>query len=176
MFKNLLILLVSTVGMAQAGVYHDLEFGDSKANVISKLKTSAQMTPNVPEDMIDQATNLNGIFEVKTPLKNTSFSLHFSWDESDKLEGITLRSEPMALNQYKTSLSSAFDTALQLITEVHGEPLMAQPMPAADQITEGKALHSHLWPNKSGTILMGVASEGDSYQVSITFTQKEIRP
>lgn len=175
MLKNLIILMIAST-LSHAGVYQDLEFGDSKQTVLQKLKTSAQMTPNVPTDMVDLNTDINGIFEIKTPLKGSSFSLHFGWSESNTLKNITLRSAPVSLKKYKTTLSSTFEAALQLITEIHGTPLMANPMPQPDQINQGKALHSHLWPNDTGTILMGIAKQGDSYQVSVSFTEKEIRP
>ncbi len=96
MLKNLIILLIAST-LSHAGVYQDLEFGDSKQAVVQKLKTSAQMTPNVPTDMIDLNTDINGIFEVKTPLKGSSFSLHYGWDENNMLENITARSTPTQL-------------------------------------------------------------------------------
>ncbi|WP_018969452.1 hypothetical protein [Rubritalea marina] len=175
MFR-ILCLFILSVTLSSAAAYQNLEFGDTKEVVIEKLKNNEQLSSNVPVENIGKDTDLSGIFQVNTPLKGNNFSLYFSWNDDNTLKNVTLRSDAVSDIRYKTTVSWTFRAALQLINEVYGDPLMANPMPEAAQVEPGKALHSHLWPKDSGTVLMGVANEEGKYQISITFTEKEIRP
>ncbi|MFC4991067.1 hypothetical protein [Rubritalea tangerina] len=169
------LLLCCPLLTLQAGVYEDLEYGDSKLDVTKKLMNCERVENTVPETMFGRV-GLNGTFRIKKQLNGLSFALYFDWDEDDQLKEITLRSDAIPVGEYNSTLKEAFKSASSLITELYGNPVMGNTMPTSSQLEEGMILNSHLWHPEEGTLLMGVARENGKYHLSIRFLEKRIEP
>jgi len=174
-FMKIIASLLLTVLSLDAGVYEDIEYGDTKQEVTDKLMACERVENTVPKTMFG-GVGLNGTFRVKKDLNGLSFSLFFDWNENEQLNGITLRSTAIAPEQFNSTLHDAFRSALHLISEVYGPAVMSNPIPDSSQIADGKTLNSHLWHVDGGTLLMGVAKDQGKLHLSIRFLEKLIDP
>ncbi|MDG1358798.1 MAG: hypothetical protein P8P36_11455, partial [Akkermansiaceae bacterium] len=146
------LLLSSTI---HAGVYGDLEFGDSRELVTKKL----QQSPLV-EQAIDETykarTGLNGIYKCKSKIAGLACWLYFNWDAQGGLNEITLRSESLDSNLYETELKNAWIESSALFSRVYQEPRQQAPYPLLSSFKEHQMMISHVWENSDKTnILIG---------------------
>ncbi len=172
--KIIATLLLSALSLS-AGVYEDLEYGDTKQEVTDKLMACTRVENTVPKTMFGRV-GLNGTFRIKKDLNGVNFALFFDWNENQELNEITLRSDAIDQSQFNSTLRQAFKRANRLITEVYGPAVMTNPMPNSDQIDDGTILNSHLWHVGDGTLLMGIAKEQGKLHLSIRFLEKHIDP
>lgn len=173
-FTFISFLILSTMSL-QAGVYEDLEYGDTKQQVTDKLKNCERVEGTIAETMFGR-TGLNGTFKIKKDLGGQKFSLYFNWTDDGKLKAITLRSQAISADEYETKLTDSFNRTIELITEIYGEPIMSNVMPPSTKIKEGTIISSHLWHVDDGSLLLGVAKEDEAYHLSIRFLEKRIGP
>lgn len=164
-----------TVAASQAGVYFDLDYGDSRATVEKKLLANPRLESNVPETMLGRV-GLNGTFKVKQNLSGQKFTLYFGWSDAGNLTEITLRSSPQDPSTYRSTTQSTFHAATALIQDFFGKPVMSNPMPPKKDLKEGSILNSHLWHVNGGSLLLGIARKDGQFHISIRFTQKKIQP
>ena len=174
-FMKIITTLLLTVSGINAGVYEELQYGDSKQEVTDKLMACNRVENTVPETMFARV-GLNGTFKIKKDLHGINFSLFFDWNESGKLKVITLRSDAIEQKEFTSTLSEVFKSAHLLLTEAYGPPVMANPMPSSNKIEDGEALKSHLWHVNGGTLLMGVAKDQGKLHLSIRFLEQHIDP
>ena len=172
--KIIATLLISAITLS-AGVYEDLEYGDTKQVVTDKLMACDRVESTVPQTMFGRV-GLNGTFRIKKNLNGVQFSLFFDWNENQQLNEITLRSDAIESGPFDSTLSDTFNSANRLITEVYGPAVMSNPMPRSNQVDDGTILNSHLWHVADGTLLMGVAKERGKLHLSIRFLEKHIDP
>ena len=174
-FYTLISFLILTVVSLHAGVYEDLEYGDTKQQVTDKLKNCERVEGTIEETMFGR-TGLNGTFKIKKDLYGQQFSLYFNWNDDAKLKEITLRSDAISPDEYETTLTDSFARAVELITEIYGEPAMSNVIPPSSKIKEGSIISSHLWHVGDGSLLMGVGKEQEVFHLSIRFIEKRIGP
>ena len=172
--KIIATLFVSALSLS-AGVYEDLEYGDTKQVVTDKLMACDRVETTVPQTMFGRV-GMNGTFRIKKKLNGVQFSLFFDWNENQQLKEITLRSDAIEPDSFDSKLSDTFKNANRLITEVYGPAVMSNPMPTSDQVDDGTILNSHLWHVAGGTLLLGVAKEQGQLHLSIRFLEKHIDP
>ena len=70
------LLLISA---SQAGVYGELEFGDSRETVTKKLSQSPLVEQTI-DNTYTARTGLNGIFKCKGKISGLVCHLYFNWD------------------------------------------------------------------------------------------------
>ena len=109
----LLLSCLLLVSVSQAGVYGELEFGDSRETVTKKLRQSPLVEQTIDNTYIAR-TGLNGIFKCKGQIAGLTCRLYFNWDEQGGLNEITLRSEGLDVDLYKTRLQRAWSDAESL--------------------------------------------------------------
>lgn len=159
---------------SQAGVYGDLEFGDSREAVSSKLKQSPLVEQTI-DDVFTARTGLNGIYECKARISGLACHLYFNWDAQGGLDEITLRSEGLALETYPTELRKAWLDAERLFSEVYAVPSQKAPYPALSSFQKHKMMISHVWSNPgNGSILMGTGVDGEQCFLFVRFAKNGI--
>lgn len=155
--KSRIISLASAlfVSSSHAGVYGDLEFGDSREAVTKKLGQSP-LVEQIIDDVFTARTGLNGIYKCKAKISGLTCHLYFNWDEHGGLNEITLRSEGLALDTYPKELRQAWLDAERIFSEVYGGPSEKAPYPPVSAFKTHKMMISRVWNNPgNGSILMG---------------------
>ena len=142
-----------------AGVYGDLEFGDSRETVTQKLGQS-QLVEQTIDKTYTARTGLNGIYKCKAKISGLACHLYFNWDEQGGLNEITLRSESLDAELYQTTLKRAWTDAGGLFSRVYNEPKQQAPYPPLSSFNEHKMMISHVWEVTAGaTVLMGTGMD-----------------
>ncbi len=177
-FTTVLFLIVLPLSTF-AGVYGDLEFGDSRETVLKKLQKSKLVSQTFDTSLISR-TGLNGIFKCKHPLAGQTYSLYFNWDDNGGMKELTLRSEPIPKSQFKTTLHTAWQKANQVFTNAYGTPAQAAKYPSTAQVEQFTIYMTHLWyRGKNHTVMMGPGidvNKGGSYFLAIRYVNKHIKP
>ena len=172
----LLLALLSVAGSSFAGVYANLEFGDSRDVVQHKLKSSDMVEQTMPDTYIAR-TGLNGIFKCKTQLAGLTYHLYFNWNDDGNLHEITLRSNKLEREDYKTSLYQAWKDAGKLLTQVYQAPAQNADYPNKNDLGDGSIMMSHIWhKGNNESILMGTGREQTSYFLTIRFINRHVKP
>jgi len=172
----LLALLLFSALPSFAGVYGTLEFGDDRATVTQKLKKSKLVDQTITTALMGR-TGLNGIFKCKAKLAGLTYRLYFDWDENGGLKEITLRSEPVEKQQYKSIIYKAWQKANNLFTNVYSEPVQNADYPDKTTLSDGGMYMTHVWHKSAKqSILMGPGQDMDKYFLAIRFVNQRIEP
>ena len=161
-----------------AGVYGELEFGDSRDTVTQKLGQSPLVTQTI-DNTYTARTGLNGIYKCKAKISGLACRLYFNWDEQGGLNEITLRSEGLDTDLYDTTLKSAWSEAGSLFSRVYQPPKQQAPYPPQSSFNEHKMMISHVWENADQTsILMGTGMDKNTCFLFIRYisVQAELSP
>lgn len=157
-----------------AAVFDTLKFGDDRATVTEKLKASKMVEANLDSTFFGR-TGINGIYRTAHKIGGLHCYLFFDWDEGDRLREITLRTEDKEAGEYESVLKPCWEALTELIGPIYGNPLQTVRMPAASELANEQMLATHLWRiDQGGTVLLGASRLGDTYQVSVRFTQEVI--
>jgi hypothetical protein len=160
----------------QAAVFDTLNFGDSNAVVLAKLKASKFVEMTIAESMLSR-TGLNGIFRVRQTIGGLQASLYFEWSTADQLKEITIRTSTFPVESYDSKITPCWKEFTELLTTLHGKPLQAAAKIAPSSVPQGALISSHLWRLESGgSALLGIGNEDESYQVIVRFTDEKIEP
>ncbi|MBC8126916.1 MAG: hypothetical protein H8M99_07205 [Gloeobacteraceae cyanobacterium ES-bin-144] len=158
-----------------SSVFDQLIFGDSRNDVLTKLKASKFVTLTTDETFIGR-TGLNGIFRTRQKIGGLDASLYFDWTESNQLKEITLQTDGLTLANSKAQLLHCWKDFIALLTTIHGEPIVRNEL-RLTTISDGTFASTHLWKlEKSGSAQLGAARDGDNYQIVVRFTEKEVKP
>jgi hypothetical protein len=167
---------LSGPGPDPAAVFDTLTFKDTRDSALAKLKASkiVEMTSN--ETFIGRS-GLNGIFSTRQKVGGLSASLYFDWSPGGTLRELTLQTETIALDEYKSRLEPSWRAFIELLSVLYGLPQQKGPMPQAQSLADGSFFPSHLWLLEgNGSALLGTARDGDRYQLVVRFTEKKIQP
>lgn len=175
MIRLLTILALLLTATSQAAIYENLEYGDTRAEVQKKLLACPRLKATVPETMFGRV-GLNGSFVINKDLNGKKFSLYFGWTDDGKLNEITLRSEPIPASEYQSTVQSTFSSAISLVDQIYGTPIMSNPIPPQKDLKEDSILNSHLWHPHQGSLMLGLARLQGKLHISIRFTQRKIQP
>lgn len=160
----------------QAAVFDTLKLGDSYDTVLAKLKASKFVEMTLADNLLGR-TGLNGVFRLKQKVGGLDSSLYFDWTGDDKLQEVTLRTDPLPAASYAKQVAPSWTEFIGLLTTLHGKPLQAAPRVDPSAVPEGSMVASHLWRMESGgSALLGVGCEGGKYQVIVRFTGEKIAP
>jgi hypothetical protein len=169
-------LLLLTALPSLAGVYGNLEFGDNRATVTRKLKSSNLVDQTMTSTLMGR-TGLNGIFKCKAKLAGLTYRLYFDWNDRGELREITLRSELLDQHQYSTNLYKAWQEASELFTQAYNAPAQHTQFPDKKTLSEGNMLMSHVWhKGNSQSIMMGPGTDNGKYFLAIRFLNRLIEP
>ncbi len=171
-----LLALLALAGSSFAGVYANLEFGDSRETVQRKLKSSDMVEQTMPDTYISR-TGLNGIFKCKTQLAGLTYHLYFDWNDHGNLDEITLRSNKLEQTDYSTSLYQAWKEAGKLFTQVYNAPAQDADFPKKNALAKSSMMMSHIWHKGSNeSILMGTGKDQTNYFLAIRFVNRHVEP
>jgi hypothetical protein len=168
--------VAGTEASAPNAVFDQLAFGDTRAQVLEKLKASkfVEMTSN---EAFVARTGLNGIFRTRKKIGGLDASLFFDWTESGELKEITLQTAPLPASALDDQLTPCWKDFITLLTTLHGKPFNANNQLDIAPIADGAMSGTHLWKlDHTGTAMLGAAREGDNYQVAVRFTREDIQP
>jgi hypothetical protein len=154
------------------GVIDELRFGDTRSEVVAKLRRSPIFESTVAETFMGR-TGLNGVFRTKQTVGGIHCLLDFDWDHQDGLSEITLKTEPKEPTAWETSLQPCMAEFVTLITSLHGTPLVANKTVNLGTLQEGDMMANYLWNlEPRGSILLGPAKQDGHLHVAVRFTFK----
>ena len=157
-------------------VFDKIEFGDSRAQVMEKLKASKLVKATLPETMFAR-TGLNGIFQTNQKVGGLEASIYFDWNEDGELKEVTLQTTPISGNDIEERLTLCWKEFIVLLTSLHGRPIHAHAKFDVKSIPNGSMSATHLWKlEHRGTAMLGAARDGDAYQIVVRFTTEDIKP
>jgi hypothetical protein len=157
-------------------VFDTLAFGDSRAQVMEKLKASKLVKATLPETMFAR-TGLNGIFQTHQKIGGLETSLYFDWCGDGGLKEVTLQTAPLSGDDAEARLSPCWKELIDLLTILHGKPINANGKLDLTGIADGSMSATHLWKlEHSGTAMLGAARDGNAYQIAVRFTTEDIKP
>ena len=149
----------------KATAFDTLVFGDSREAALAKLKASKFVQMTTDETFVGRS-GLNGIFRTRHKIGTLTATLYFDWTESDTLKEITLQTDLLPANAYKSELEPSWKEFAELLDTLHGKPVQKGPFPAMESLPNGSFSPSHLWKlDGYGSALLGTARDGAKYQV-----------
>lgn len=169
-----LILYISSVWITSADpIISGINYGDDRDTVTAKLRSSEDVKSDIPETMLSRV-GLNGSFKTAYNLKGQKFLLYFNWADADALDELTFRSQAYGNSSYDSSLKSLWNSAIKLISGIHGFADKEGEYPAKNLLQEGGIRYSHEWKISEGFIYLGTAKENGEVHLVITFSQKQL--
>lgn len=159
-----------------SAVFDKLSFGETRAEVLAKLKTSKFVELTVDETFIGR-TGLNDVFRTRRKIAGQDASLFFDWTEDGKLKEITLQTAALPATALESQIVPCWKELAELMTTLYGKPIHADPELRLSAIPDGSMLPSHLWKlEKKGSATLGAARDGEKYQVVVRFSEKAVKP
>lgn len=157
-------------------VFDELCFGDSRAEVLAKLKTSQIVEMTVAETHIGR-TGLNDVFRTRKKIGGLDASLFFDWTDEGGLKEISLQTTTVTAAKFNEQLQPCWKEFIKLLTSLHGQPVSAAAGIQPSAIPDGGMMPTHMWKlHKTGSALLGAARDGDQYQLVVRFTRKNVQP
>lgn len=157
-------------------VFDKLAFGDTRAEVAEKLKSSRFVEATLPETLLAR-TGLNGVFRTRGKIGGLDASLYFDWTEDGGLKEITLKTAELTADDFEASLLPCWKEFIELLTALHGEPINANEKLEIALVPDGSMSATHLWKLENrGTVMLGAARRDDSYLIAVRLTTEDIKP
>lgn len=159
----------------KSAVFDRLLFGDTREQVLAKLKASKFVELTVGETFLGR-TGLNGVFRLRKKIGELDASLYFDWTDAGVLKELTLQTDALPSSDYQTKLEPCWKDFIVLLSTLYGTPLHQGSMPNIATLTDGSFSPSHLWTLEGGgSALLGTARDGDNYQLVVRFKQQKTR-
>lgn len=157
-------------------VFDTLNFGDTRQQVLTKLKASKIVELSVDETFLGRL-GFNGTFQTRKDIGGLRCLLYFDWSDGGLMREVSLQTQALSAAAYPTRLKACLDDFAKLLTTLYGPPLQNAKYPPITDLTDGAFLATHLWRLEGGgSALLGTARENDTYTTVVRFTQKEIQP
>lgn len=157
-------------------VFDNLHFGDTREQVLAKLKASKLVELRVDETLLGRF-GLNGTFQTRKDIGGLRCQLFFEWSARGLMQEVSLRTQAQTADTYPALLKACWEDFAKLLTTLHGKPLQESGFPPAADLTDGAFLATHLWRlDGGGSVLLGTARDGRNYSTVVRFIQQEIRP
>lgn len=168
--------LPGTEAPPPSAVFDQLSFGDTRAQVLEKLKTSKFVEMTTAETFIGR-TGLNGVFKPRKPIGGLDTSLYFDWTEQGTLSEIFLQTELLPKSNLESALKPCWQELIPLLTNLYGKPAQANDKLDIESLADHSMSGTHLWKlDGQGSAVLGTAREGDSYRIVVRFTRQNIEP
>jgi hypothetical protein len=162
--------------MDDSAVFDTLKLGDTRAEVMAKIKASKSLELTVDEIYLGRF-GLNGSYRTKQTIGGLKCLLYFDWDSSGNLKELSLQTQPQPSSAYQGLLKDTWTELSKLMTTLHGKPLQNADYPAAGVLQNDSSLSSHLWRMANGgSALLGTSKSVEGYMVSVRFTTESIEP
>ncbi len=159
-----------------SGVFDTLAFGDDRDTVFEKLKASKMVDLLVEEKFLGRF-GLNGMFRTREAAGGMHCTLSFNWNEGGGLAEVNLQTEALPVEDYATKLKPCWKEYTALLTQIYGRAAQNGALSPPEKLESGEMLASHLWRlGSGGTTLLGIAREGNGYQIVIRITREIIQP
>ncbi len=160
--------------IVKGAAFDTLEFGDSKAEVIQKLRKSKIVEGDVQEHLLAR-TGMSGIYRTKENIGGLRCTLYFEWSRRGTLREVSLRTQPLQEDVYDTDLKKNWNQWIELLTILHGRPRQDGGYPALNDLEDGLMLGSHLWYDEEGhSIILGTGQDGNKYSAIVRITSQRI--
>jgi hypothetical protein len=157
-------------------VMDTLRFGDTRADVLAKLRASEFVELTVNEAYLARV-GLNGVFRTREEIGGLFCALSFDWTEDGGLSEITLDSVAPTDGADPKRIRGCWEEMVKLLTTLHGEPIQHAAYPEPAKLKPGTFLASHLWRMKDGgTILLGSSNSDAGFSTTVRFTKATIEP
>lgn len=159
---------------ATRGVFGILEFGDTREETLRKLRESEIVELNIPEAMLARV-GMNGAFRTKAKIGGKNALLFFDWTEDGKLRDIQLRSDSVPAAGFHDSLATCWKELAELLTVLHGKPVVSADKLPAESPAEGEIKPTHAWKlEDGGTAQLGPAMEDGEVRMVVHFTSETL--
>jgi hypothetical protein len=159
-----------------SAVFDQLVFGDTREQVLTKLKASQCVELTVGEVFLGR-TGLNGIFRTRQKMGKLTALLNFDWTPAGTLKELTLETDSLPASSYQSDLEPSWKEFIKLLEMLYGKPIQKAPMPRLESLAAGTFTPSCLWTLEGGgSVLLGTACDDENYQIVVRFTQKKIVP
>jgi hypothetical protein len=152
-------------------LFDQLHFGDTRAEVLEKLKQSKIVETTLDEQFIARV-GLNGVFRTKQKFGGLPVTLYFHWCAKGTLTEISLQTQSLPANQYETALMPCWAAMRDLLVNLHGPAEINAELPALDHIAKDTIVPSHKWNLKpKGSLLLGPGNENGGYLIVARYTE-----
>jgi hypothetical protein len=159
-----------------AAVFDSLHFGDTRQQVLAKLKASSLVELGVDETFLGRL-GLNGTFQTRKDIGGLRCLLFFDWTEEGAMSELSLQTSPLAAVSYPTRIKDCWEQLIKLLTTLYGAPLQNAKFPAQEELGDGVFLATHLWRLEGGgSVLLGTAREDGSFTTVVRFSQQDFAP
>ena len=157
-------------------VFDTLHFGDTREQVLAKLKASKLVELRVAESLLGRF-GLNGSFQTRKDIGGLRCRLFFDWSKAGLMREVSLQTEALAADAYPTSLKACWEDFAKLLSTLYGEPAQQGNFPPLADLRDGTCLASHCWRLEGGgSALLGTARDDKGYTTVVRFIQQEIQP
>ena len=156
-------------------VFDTLHFGDTREQVLAKLKSSKIVELRVAESLLGRF-GLNGTFQTRKDIGGLRCQLFFDWSKRDMLREVSLQTEVLTADGYPTSLKTCWEEFAKLLTTLYGPPAQAGRFPAVTELTDGAFLGTHVWRLEGGgSAILGTARDTKGYTTVVRFIQQGLQ-
>jgi len=157
-------------------IHGTLSYGDNSSKVAAKLKASGIFDSTMPDSFLAR-TGMDGIFRTKQKIANQYSVLYFNWNEDGGLKDFTLHTDSLQLSNAKDQILPCWQYYINIITELYGKPLNANPTLELGSIQQDAIIFTHLWQTEQmGSILIGASHNADGYQIAMRFSGESFKP
>jgi len=164
------------VAPPKGAAFDSLEFGDSKTEVIKKLRKSKLVDGDIVEAMIARV-GMNGIYRTKREIGGLKCKLYFEWTNGDLLREVSLRTKALDEDDYDAQLKGNWTEWVNLLTMLYGKPVQDGDYPLIDDLYDGLMLGSHIWyTEENHSIILGTGQDGNRYSAVVRITSERITP
>ncbi len=168
--------LPGTEAPPPSAVFDQLSFGDTRAQVLEKLKASKFVEMTAGEAFIGR-TGLNGVFKPRKQIGGLDTSLYFDWTEQGTLSQIFLQTELLPKSNLESALKPCWQELIPLLTNLYGKPAQANDNLDIESLADHAMSGTHLWKlDGQGSAVLGASREGDSCRIVVRFTRENIEP
>lgn len=159
-----------------SAVFDTLHFGDSREQVLAKLKESTMVELGVDETFLGRV-GLNGSFQTRKEIGGLRCLLYFDWSAAGGLSEFSLQTTPLEAADYPTRINACWVQLIKLLTTLYGTPIQDAGYPAVERLTDGTFLATHLWQLEGGgSVRLGTAREDGKFTAVVRFTQRNFKP
>jgi len=158
-----------------SAVFDTLHFGDTREQVLAKLKASKIVELRVAEALLGRF-GLNGSFQTRKDVGGLRCRLFFDWSKHGLLREVSLQTEALPADAYPIQLKACWADLAKLLTTLYGAPVQQGDFPPLASLSDGACLASHYWRLAGGgTAILGSARDNKNYTTVVRFIQQELQ-
>ena len=157
-------------------VFDTLHFGDTREQVLAKLRSSKLVELRVAESLLGRF-GLNGTFQTRKDIGGLRCQLFFDWSARGLMREVSLQTESLPADAYPTRLKPCWEEFAKLLATLYGRPAQEGRFPSVTELTDGAFLGTHVWRLEGGgSAILGTARDNKGYTTVVRFIQQGIQP